>query len=228
MTKIPTGIGKLDELLKGGLPQKSVILISGPTGSGKTVFAYQFLIKGVEEGDKCILVSSSESPAFLRSYIESFDLMHISTKMTIVDAYSASIGKSKGEEKFSLQDISDVSEFFEVIKKVIKENSARRVVVDSVNPILNQQGQNIRKIVDQFKRIARGMDCTFVMTSYGGAGEKSNAELEQMVDGIIKLDLEEKGGEFRRVMTVWKMRFVEFVPQKLEFRITRSGIEITS
>lgn len=48
MDKIPTGIPGFDEISQGGLPEGSTTLISGPPGSGKTVFLCEFLAMGIE------------------------------------------------------------------------------------------------------------------------------------------------------------------------------------
>ena len=46
MERTKTGVGGLDELLNGGIPKNSVVLVSGAAGSGKTIFGLQFLING--------------------------------------------------------------------------------------------------------------------------------------------------------------------------------------
>ena len=48
--KLRTGISSLDIIAKGGLPRNRTTLISGTAGSGKTVFAVQFLAAGIEIG----------------------------------------------------------------------------------------------------------------------------------------------------------------------------------
>lgn len=55
--RIPTGIYGLDELLGGGYIKNSVNIVLGSTGTGKTIFALQYILKGLEEGKKAIYVS---------------------------------------------------------------------------------------------------------------------------------------------------------------------------
>jgi circadian clock protein KaiC len=45
--RINTGINGLDKIIEGGLPEKSITLVSGPPGSGKSIFSFQFLYEGV-------------------------------------------------------------------------------------------------------------------------------------------------------------------------------------
>ena len=45
--KLPTGIESFDLIAEGGLPQNRTTLVAGTAGSGKTVFALQFLAAGI-------------------------------------------------------------------------------------------------------------------------------------------------------------------------------------
>ena len=55
--RVKTGISGLDDIINGGIPKNTVNLISGPPGSGKTILCYQFLYKGIQEGDKCLFLT---------------------------------------------------------------------------------------------------------------------------------------------------------------------------
>ena len=50
--RVKTGIKGLDELLSGGIPKESITLVSGPPGSGKSIFCYQFIAKGARRRKK--------------------------------------------------------------------------------------------------------------------------------------------------------------------------------
>ena len=54
------GIEKLDELLGGGIPQGHIVMISGNTGTGKTLLAMQFLVQGIKEGENAIFIALEE------------------------------------------------------------------------------------------------------------------------------------------------------------------------
>lgn len=47
MERVSSGVGGLDELIEGGFPRGNLILVSGPPGSGKTIFGFQFLYEGI-------------------------------------------------------------------------------------------------------------------------------------------------------------------------------------
>lgn len=50
--KAPTGVSGLDEVTRGGLPRGRPTLVCGPAGCGKTLFAMEFLVRGITELDE--------------------------------------------------------------------------------------------------------------------------------------------------------------------------------
>src|SRR5688572_15679020 len=70
--KLPTGIPSFDMIADGGLPENRTTLISGTAGSGKTVFAVQFLATGVASGENGVFVTFEESPTDIRQNMRSF------------------------------------------------------------------------------------------------------------------------------------------------------------
>ena len=57
INRVRTGIDGLDDIIDGGLPRKSITLVSGPPGSGKSIFCFQFLYEGVKKGEKCLFLT---------------------------------------------------------------------------------------------------------------------------------------------------------------------------
>ena len=72
LPKVPTGIRGLDEVTAGGLPKGRPTLICGGTGTGKTLMAMEFLIRGATDyGDPGVFVSFEERPADLTANVSS-------------------------------------------------------------------------------------------------------------------------------------------------------------
>ena len=88
--KIATGISSFDMIAKGGLPRNRTTLISGTAGSGKTIFAVQFLAAGIEAGTPGVFVTFEESATDIRKNMLSFgwDLAQWESegKLAFVDA----------------------------------------------------------------------------------------------------------------------------------------------
>lgn len=58
--RIPTGIKNFDSLIEGGFEKNSTNVLVGGPGSGKTIFAIQFLMEGIEKGEHCLYVTFEE------------------------------------------------------------------------------------------------------------------------------------------------------------------------
>ena len=54
------GVKGLDDILGGGIPQGHMILVSGNTGTGKTMFGMEFLRQGIAEGENTVFVALEE------------------------------------------------------------------------------------------------------------------------------------------------------------------------
>src|SRR4051794_31070322 len=69
-----SGIAGLDELMKGGFPERRVYLVEGDPGTGKTTLALQFLLAGRDAGESVLYVTLSETATELRGVAESHGL----------------------------------------------------------------------------------------------------------------------------------------------------------
>lgn len=68
--KLPTGFGKLDDLLYGGLPFSGITLITGKTGKGKSTFASQILCSALEHGHKVFAYSGELENDYFKSWVD--------------------------------------------------------------------------------------------------------------------------------------------------------------
>jgi KaiC/GvpD/RAD55 family RecA-like ATPase len=59
--KISSGIYGLDRLLDGGIGKNSISLVAGSSGTGKTIFSLQFILKGLREGNNCLYISLDQN-----------------------------------------------------------------------------------------------------------------------------------------------------------------------
>lgn len=71
--RVSTGNPSLDQMLEGGLVPHRPYLIVGPSGTGKTTLALQFLCEGVRRGERCLLVTLEEPPNEMRINHRSFE-----------------------------------------------------------------------------------------------------------------------------------------------------------
>ena len=79
--RVATGIPGLDRMLGGGLVAGRPYLVTGGTGSGKTLLGLQFLLEGLRRKEEVLLVAVDEPPTEIVENVRSFgwDLSQVKT-----------------------------------------------------------------------------------------------------------------------------------------------------
>ncbi|XIA66168.1 ATPase domain-containing protein [Bradyrhizobium sp. TZ2] len=73
LERVKTGVAAFDELVMGGLPRARTTVVGGTPGSGKTVFATQFLAHGITTfNENGVLVTFEEPPADIEANMRGF------------------------------------------------------------------------------------------------------------------------------------------------------------
>jgi circadian clock protein KaiC len=215
--RIPTGIPGLDELMHGGLPQGHTILVSGPTGAGKTIMGTRFLQAGAALGEKGVALFFEKGTARLRN----------AELAEIVQAGHVSVVESRS---LSLS----VEELMDEMCGAIDRTGATRVVIDSLSEIGLYLAPEVRADlrVAVFRTLAElakrgvsamvtvGMEDDYCRLSF------SPDELCFLTDAVLSLRFVEYEGELRKFMTVVKVRGVDHSTDLREYRITSEGIEV--
>ncbi|MGI4800466.1 MAG: RAD55 family ATPase, partial [Janthinobacterium lividum] len=119
--RLTTGVPGFDALLNGGIPEGDSLLLAGPSGSGKSVLASQFVAEGLSRGESAVIVIFEELPN---------DYVRRARKLGIDFATPQEEGALKIIYIRPL-DLSVDETVHEVIAAV-KEIEAKRVVLDSL------------------------------------------------------------------------------------------------
>ena len=225
--RVPTGIKGLDALIEGGLPKGRSILITGEPGTGKTIFALQFLAEGLGRGEKCIYVSADESPMDVLEQAASmgwdFERYVESKELAILNAgtYLSSLPGAGRERQIDLQKaVSDLANF-------VNQLGAERLVLDPAGPFVLLRDTTTR-IQDQtrllIKLLRSSIKTTNILTSYAvpRTGERSMHGIEEyLVAGAIVMEMIWKETQLARSLIVEKMRCTNVKPTQLEFDIVK-------
>jgi len=121
MERIKTGVEGLDNIIEGGIPKKSITLVSGPPGGGKSILCFQFLWEGAKNGEKCLFLTlDKKSEGLIEQARElGFD-------------FEAAIGQ--GLVKFQFLNINKKFVYESMTNEIISGNYDR-VVLDSITPL---------------------------------------------------------------------------------------------
>ena len=130
LPKAPTGIRGLDEITAGGLPRGRSTLVTGGTGSGKTLLGVQFLVAGAREyGEPGVLVTFEESAGKVSANVASlgFDLDGLQRDgLLVVHAFQVDPAEIVESGEF------DFEPLFALLDDTIERIGAKRVVLDTI------------------------------------------------------------------------------------------------
>ena len=236
MTRTKTGITGFDELIGGGIVQGSTVLLSGQSGSGKTIFGLQFLYNGVTKyNEPGVYVTLESRPNELREEATQFgwDIQKLEEKnaLIIIDAASGKAGLPTSQ-KYALRRGFDMSTLAEEIYRAIDETKAKRLVIDCISGlgIRFNEPSEVRTELFRISALLRELKVTSLFISeIIEPDSQSRAGVEQFItQGLITLNLSEANGALKRDLLVWKMKQTPHSLKKHAFKIGKSGIEVSS
>jgi len=210
--RLPTGISGFDAIALGGLPAGRPTLLTGTTGSGKTLFAVEFLARGILRfGQSGVFVTSEETAGAIRRNAISlgFDVGRWEREgmWTFVDA-SADVGE--GIETVGTYDLGAL---MARIEHAIRRNNARRVSFDSFGSIFSRFHEVgvIRHELVRIVAALKALDVTLLLTSerIGEYDGLSRYTVEEFVlDNVIVLRNVLRDERRRRTLEIVKFRGV--------------------
>ncbi|MCD4845963.1 MAG: hypothetical protein K8R25_15905 [Methanosarcinales archaeon] len=133
MNRITTGIQGLDEMLEGGLLEKSITTVIGPAGSGKTIFSLQMLYTNLKQGKNCIYINVAHSTAELltHSYNFGWDLRpFLETRQLIIKIFQPVSMSFKGSK------VQLISSFLDELPEYLYSHKAEVIILDSITEFL--------------------------------------------------------------------------------------------
>jgi circadian clock protein KaiC len=227
--KTRTMIEGFDDITHGGLPTGRAAIVSGTSGTGKTLFAVQFLYNGIIEfNEPGVFVTFEETPNDIIKNAASFgwNLQKFidEGKLFLLDA-------SPDPEGQEVVGNFDLSALIERIDYAIRKYKARRVSIDSVTAVFQQYEaasvvrREIFRLVARLKQIG----VTTVMTTerLEEYGPVARFGVEEFVsDNVVIVRNVLEGERRRRTIEILKLRGTTHMKGEYPFTITNQGISI--
>lgn len=227
LPKVPSGIRGLDEITGGGLPAGRPTLVCGAAGSGKTLMAVEFIVRGaLEYGEPGVFMAFEEKTEELETNVASlgFDLPKLQ-KDGLVRIDHIHIDKSEIEETGEY----DLDGLFIRLQYAIDSIKAKRVVLDTIENLfsgLNNQAvlrAELRRLFGWLKE--KGV--TAIITGERGEGSLTRQGLEEYVsDCVILLEHRVINQISTRLLRVIKYRGTLHGTNEYPFLIDEDGISV--
>jgi circadian clock protein KaiC len=227
LPKCPTGIQGLDEITNGGLPRGRPTLVCGGPGCGKTLFAVEFLVRGVVQfGEPGVFMSFEETEAELKGNVAllGFDLAGLIRRKKIVLDH-VYIERSEITETGEY----DLEGLFVRLNLAIDSIGARRVVLDTVEALFAGLPNEaiLRAELRRLFRWLKNKGVTAVITAERGREHLTRHGLEEYVsDCVIVLDHRINEQIATRHLRVVKYRGSPHGTNEYPFLIGDDGISV--
>ncbi len=222
-----TGVSGLDEILHGGFIAERLYLLDGNPGAGKTTLSLQYLLEGMQAGEKCLYITLSETKDELIAGAKSHGWSLDGLEIVELIAEEKDLD---GDTEVTMYPPSEV-ELTETTKQIldaVERTNPSRVVFDSLSEmrLLAQSSLRYRRQILALKQFFIGRKCTVILLD-DRTSEGSDLQLQSIAHGVISLEqLSPVYGSERRRLRVVKFRGTDFRGGYHDFVIRRGGLSV--
>jgi circadian clock protein KaiC len=221
--RLSMGIPDLDKMMGGGVLEGDSLLIAGPSGTGKTALATQFIAAGLRNGEPAIMAIFEERP---KGYTDRADSFGLNLKTPLE--------KGKLEILYLRPLDLSVDETMQEILDAVERVGAKRLVIDSLVSLEMALApgfrEDFRESLYRLIVALTGAGVTILSTvevedTFTGFSF-SHYTISFLTDDIIRMRYVEIDGQLRKVMVVIKMRGGNHSKDIREYVITDQGVVV--
>ena len=221
--RLSSGIAELDAMMGGGIPEGDSLLVAGPSGSGKSVLATQFIAEGLRRGEPGILAIFEERPeeyaARAAALGMDFAIPQQDGKLSIL--YLRPLDLSVDE---TMREVTDA----------VQRTGAKRVVIDSLAgfelalaPGFREDfRESLYRMIGALTRTGVTIVSTVELVESFTELALSPYSISFLSDDIIRLRYVEIDGQLRKVLMVVKMRGGYHSKDIREYEVTAGGVRV--
>jgi len=220
MSRVPSGIPGLDDMLTDGFISGDIVLVTGSPGSGKTTLGLQYLYHGAtEHGEPGIFVTLEESPARVirNAWQFGWDLERLVKEnvMRVIHAdpvaYAHYIPTRDSDDDMHLDVGARIVETLSKhIEHRVSEIGAKRVFIDSITSLkISQARFQARFAIMELIKNLENLGCTTMLSSEitsGALAYESFSVEEYLSEVVIRMHVVRVAGGRIRAIEILKMR----------------------
>ncbi len=232
MERVSTGIKELDGMMEGGYPRNRAMLLTGTTGSGKTILGLHFIHHGCSNGKKCAIIATEETPEDITRQAESLGIsLSKYGKDGLLDidrVYDERAEYIKDVLAFNVTDIDELqSNIIGLLDRIPK--GAETVLIDNIGVFtLNMSPNEFRA---QFDALIHGLakkNVTALVIMDSASDERMGGIAAYSVYGVLRTSIKDNPytGARERLLEVLKIRNTKIPIDPVRFDITSNGIVI--
>lgn len=193
--RLSTGIDSLDELLEGGIPANSTVIIMGDKGTGKNPLVNKMIYEGLNEDQEALYVTLDDSPDSVKDDADYYgwNLEDYSDDLVFVDGYSWQAGGS--DSQYALDGLSDMNQMNMTLTdamRALDQDATKRVAINSASSLLlytdPQSTVKFLQVVSAKSTSSGGV--LFITIEKSTHEEKTISTVEHVADGVIKLKMD--------------------------------------
>ncbi|MFH1683093.1 MAG: ATPase domain-containing protein [Candidatus Woesearchaeota archaeon] len=229
MVLTKTGIDGFDPLVTGGFPKGSHVLLSGTPGTGKTIFALEFIYNGATKfNEKGLYLTFEEKVSKLKKqalqFGWDFDILERERKAKIVSISSSELSKN------TVKDIISMAKSSGVQRLVIDSLSTLAINTPLVFTNVTDLGDfTIKRFVYSFIDTLKELnDTTVLLVSQNQSNDSLSSDKvsEFLCDGVIHISYESMGGDYSRSLVIRKMRQTKHDEDIHPLEISQGGLVV--
>jgi circadian clock protein KaiC len=223
-----TGVSGLDFILRGGLPRGRAYLLQGGPGTGKTTLSLQFLLNGVQAGERTLFITLSQSERDLQLIAHSHGWSLARIDISEVTRRNFVERLTTWQNVIHPADVQ-LDEVMAAVRNVIQTQQPDRLVFDSIGVIRALAGELKTRYLEEIAlvlELVHEQEATALFVDEMPA-EGTDIAFQNLVHGVIELDRQRViYGADHHWLYVHKMRGLNFLTGQHNYAIRTGGLEV--
>ena len=230
VSRCPSGIEGLDDILAGGLPKEGFYLIQGDPGSGKTTLALQFLLEGLRRGERAFYITLSETKRELLQVAHSHGWSLERIALLDLSAVESLLRPEAQTTVFHPSEI-ELTKVSQLLLDEVRKVKPARVAFDSLSEfrLIAETPLRYRRQLLTLKRHFAKLKSTVLLLDdkMDKTGTGIDPHVLSLTHGVIEMEqLSPDYGSSRRRLRVSKLRGVKFCEGYHDYIIATGGLRI--